>query len=105
MPVNLELQMSSFAGYDNAETSTYLGTQCHGVMWPETAQLPAAWPICPPTVSGKVSCQLSVAEASNCRYGLPRGLLASATYSCTSTAGAFPAKACLCLDPRVDGIC
>lgn len=50
--------MSSFAGYDSTETSTYLGTQCHGVMWPETAQLPAAWPICPPIVSGKVSCRL-----------------------------------------------
>lgn len=46
--------MSSFAGYESAETSTYLGTQCHGVMWPETASLPAAWPICPPIVSGKV---------------------------------------------------
>jgi len=56
VPCNLELQMSSFAGYESAETSTYLGTQCHGVMWPETANLPAAWPICPPIVSGKVSC-------------------------------------------------
>ena len=56
MPVNLELQMSSFSGYENEETSTYLGTQCHGVMWPETASLPAAWPICPPIVSGKASC-------------------------------------------------
>ncbi len=54
VPVNLELQMSSFSGYEG-ETSTYLGTQCHGVMWPETASLPAAWPICPPTVAGKVS--------------------------------------------------
>ena len=52
--MNLELQMSSFSGYEG-ETSTYLGTQCHGVMWPETASLPAAWPICPPTVAGKVS--------------------------------------------------
>ena len=56
VPVNLELQMSSFSGYENEETSTYLGTQCHGVMWPETASLPAAWPICPPIVSGKASC-------------------------------------------------
>ena len=48
--------MSSFSGYENEETSTYLGTQCHGVMWPETASLPAAWPICPPIVSGKASC-------------------------------------------------
>ena len=27
VPVNLELQMSSFSGYEG-ETSTYLGTQC-----------------------------------------------------------------------------
>jgi hypothetical protein len=54
VPVNLELQMSSFSGYESAETSTYLGTQCHGVMWPETSSLPAAWPIAPPIVSGKV---------------------------------------------------
>lgn len=54
--MNLELQMSSFSGYENEETSTYLGTQCHGVMWPEAASLPAAWPICPPIVSGKASC-------------------------------------------------
>ncbi|CAL8470611.1 g10153 [Coccomyxa elongata] len=55
VPVNLELQMSSFSGYESAETSTYLGTQCHGVMWPETSALPAAWPIAPPIVSGKVN--------------------------------------------------
>lgn len=54
VPVNLELQISSFSGYESAETSTYLGTQCHGVMWPETPALPAAWPIAPPIVSGKV---------------------------------------------------
>ena len=54
VPVNLELQMASFAGYEAGEASTYLGTQCHGVMWPETASLPQAWPISPPVVSGKV---------------------------------------------------
>lgn len=54
VPVNLELQFSSFSGYDSSETSAYLGTQCHGVIWPETAALPAAWPIAPPMVSGKV---------------------------------------------------
>ena len=54
VPVNLEMQMSSFAGYEAAETSAYLGTQCHGVMWPEAASLPAAWPIAPPVISGKV---------------------------------------------------
>ena len=68
VPVNLELQMSSFAGYDNSETSTYLGTQCHGVMWPETASLPAAWPICPPMVSGKVLPSLPKAEMLDCLY-------------------------------------
>ena len=61
VPVNLELQMSSFSGYEG-ETSTYLGTQCHGVMWPETAVLPAAWPICPPTVAGKVSIKNTCGE-------------------------------------------
>ena len=41
MPVNLELQMSSFAGYDNSETSTYLGTNA-------TASCGPRLPSCPP---------------------------------------------------------
>lgn len=78
VPVNLELQMSSFAGYDNSETSTYLGTQCHGVMWPETASLPAAWPICPPIVSGKVLPSPPRAEMLDCLY--PRHLKAFSAF-------------------------
>lgn len=60
--VHLELRMSTFFGYNNSgdvasELSKlrYLGSQCHGIMWPaaEMATLPD-WPVAPPMVAGKV---------------------------------------------------
>lgn len=73
--VNLEVQFSSFFGYGKAlasastpaaaegTTSTpesgnasYLGLQCHGILWPAPgAEAPALWPVAPPLVSGKVN--------------------------------------------------
>ena len=71
--VNLEVQFSSFFGYGKAMTSSagaasseappaegsansYLGLQCHGILWPAPgAQSPALWPVAPPLVSGKVN--------------------------------------------------
>jgi hypothetical protein len=71
--VTLELQFSSFSGYDSSETSAYLGTQCHGVIWPETTALPAAWPIAPPIVSGKVrACAQLGALLSSAAGRMPR---------------------------------
>ena len=63
--VELQLRFSTFFGYSSPTEDTddydvgsqnYLGTQCHGVMFPaELAALPHAWPVSPPIVSGKVS--------------------------------------------------
>ena len=60
--VHLELRMSTFFGYNNSGDVAselaklrYLGSQCHGIMWPaaEMATLPD-WPVAPPIVAGKV---------------------------------------------------
>ena len=63
--VNLELRMSTFFGYGKKDEQEddwqemqglrYLGTQCHGIMWPSAgeATLPD-WPVAPPIIAGKV---------------------------------------------------
>jgi len=56
--VTLELGFSSYFGYGGKDTAgAYLGLQCHGIMWPAAgpASVPAAWPIAPPAVAGKVN--------------------------------------------------
>ena len=56
--VTLELGFSSYFGYGGKDAAgAYLGLQCHGVMWPAAgpASVPAAWPIAPPAVAGKVN--------------------------------------------------
>jgi hypothetical protein len=57
VPVRLELQLASFFGYGSRDAApSYYGLQCHGVLWPADAgSAPAAWPIAPPLVSGKVN--------------------------------------------------
>ena len=66
--VHLELRMSTFFGYNNSGDVAselaklrYLGSQCHGIMWPaaEMATLPD-WPVAPPIVAGKVSCSANI---------------------------------------------
>jgi len=60
--VHLELRMSTFFGYSNSDETVdeldslrYLGTQCHGIMWPATDHATLAdWPIAPPLIAGKV---------------------------------------------------
>lgn len=62
--VNLSLNFGTFFGYtqedgedvtslDNGSQS-YLGTECHGVMWTADTDLPHGWPVAPPIVAGKV---------------------------------------------------
>jgi hypothetical protein len=62
VPVTFELAMSAFFGYGSPDAAApaappaYVGLQCHGVLWPaDPASAPAAWPVTPPAVSGKVN--------------------------------------------------
>ena len=62
--MHLELRMSTFFGYGKASGEEqvqemhalrYLGTQCHGIMWPAADHATLAdWPIAPPMIAGKV---------------------------------------------------
>ena len=60
--MHLELRMSTFFGYGCGEEQVqemhalrYLGTQCHGIMWPAADHATLAdWPIAPPMIAGKV---------------------------------------------------
>lgn len=64
--VDLSVKFGTFFGYSkpteaDEETAdvgsqSYLGTQCHGVMWPAEADLPHGWPVAPPIIAGKVRC-------------------------------------------------
>jgi len=61
--VHLELRMSTFFGYNNSDATVddlaclrYLGTQCHGIIWPASDRATLVdWPIAPPIIAGKVS--------------------------------------------------
>ena len=75
--VNLSLNFGTFFGYtqedgeeitavDNASQS-YLGTECHGVMWTADTELPHGWPVAPPIVAGKVCfCFCVSLKCQNC---------------------------------------
>ena len=63
--VNLSLNFGTFFGYTQEDgeeetttldraTQSYLGTECHGVMWTADTELPNSWPVAPPIVAGKV---------------------------------------------------
>ncbi len=73
--VNLSLNFGTFFGYtqedgkeittaDNASQS-YLGTECHGVMWTAGTELPHGWPVAPPIVAGKVDFRSSPSSTSH----------------------------------------
>ena len=63
--VSLSLNFGTFFGYAQEEaeeittldtvSQSYLGTECHGVMWTADTDLPLGWPVAPPIVAGKVS--------------------------------------------------
>ena len=62
--VNLSLNFGTFFGYTQEDgeeitavdsaSQSYLGTECHGVMWTADTELPHGWPVAPPIVAGKV---------------------------------------------------
>jgi hypothetical protein len=62
--VDLALKFGTFFGYTKETRDSlaatevggqsYLGTQCHGVMWAAELDLPHGWPVAPPIVAGKV---------------------------------------------------
>ena len=62
MLVDLSLKFGTFFGYSRPSedefadvgSQSYLGTQCHGVMWPAESDLPHGWPVAPPILAGKV---------------------------------------------------
>ena len=66
--MHLELRMSTFFGYGKASGEEqvqemhalrYLGTQCHGIMWPAADHATLAdWPVAPPMIAGKVTTNL-----------------------------------------------
>ena len=62
--VDLSLKFGTFFGYTkeagesltatDVGSQSYLGTQCHGVMWAAETDMPHGWPVAPPIVAGKV---------------------------------------------------
>lgn len=67
--VDLSLKFGTFFGYTKEAgenlaatevgSQSYLGTQCHGVMWATETDLPHGWPVAPPIVAGKVRIAVS----------------------------------------------